>query len=63
MVKFISLILAAYVLLLSAVPTFIEDKCMQKHTTEQGQNGQDDQDCNKGCCSPFLVATPVQDLF
>ena len=40
MVKFISLILAAYVLFLSAVPTFIEDKCMQKHTTEQGQNGQ-----------------------
>ncbi len=52
--KFISLILAVYVLLLSAVPTFIEDKCMQEHTTEQGQNEQDDQDCNKGCCSPFF---------
>lgn len=40
--KFISLILAVYVLLLSAVPSFIEDKCMQEHTTEQGQNEQDE---------------------
>lgn len=49
--KFISLILAVYVLLLSAVPSFIEDKCMQEHTTEQGQNEQDE-DCS--CCSPFF---------
>lgn len=49
--KFISLILAVYVLLLSAVSSFIEDKCMQEHTTEQGQNEQDE-DCS--CCSPFF---------
>ncbi len=52
--KFISQLLAVYVLLLSIMPTFIEDKCIKENITDQGQSGQDEQDCNEKCCSPFF---------
>jgi hypothetical protein len=52
-VKYLSFILAVYVLLLSAVPNVVEDKCFEEQTTEQGQDHNDDQDCSD-CCSPFM---------
>lgn len=52
-VKYLSFILAFYVLLLSVAPNLVEDKCFNEQTTEQGQNQQDDQDCSD-CCSPFM---------
>lgn len=51
-VKYLSFILALYILILSVAPTIVEDKCLQEQTTEQGQSEQD-QDCSD-CCSPFM---------
>jgi len=49
--KYLSFILAIYVLLLTAAPNLVEDKCFNEQTTEQRQNQQDDQ---SDCCSPFM---------
>ena len=51
--KYLSFILALYVLLLTAVPNVVEDKCFQEQTTEQSQDNQNDKDCSE-CCSPFM---------
>lgn len=51
--KYLSSILAIYVLLLTAAPNLVEDKCFQEQTTEQSQDNQDDKDCGD-CCSPFM---------
>jgi len=52
-VKYLSFILAVYVLLLSVAPNLVDDECFNEQTTEQGQNQQDKQDCSD-CCSPFM---------
>jgi len=52
-VKYLSSILAIYVLLLTAAPNLVEDKCFREQTTEQSQDNQDDKDCGD-CCSPFM---------
>jgi hypothetical protein len=41
-VKYLSFILALYVLLLTAAPNLVEDNCFQEQTTEQSQDNQDE---------------------
>ena len=55
--KYLSLILSVCVLLLSTVPSFIEDKCLLLTSNiEQTDNclGDTNQDKCTDCCSPFL---------
>jgi len=52
-VKYLSYILALYVLLLTATPNLVEDKCFKEQTTEQSQDNQNDKDCSD-FCSPFM---------
>ncbi|MFN0201863.1 MAG: hypothetical protein ACKVTZ_10095 [Bacteroidia bacterium] len=51
--KYLSLLLAIYVLLLTATPNCAEDNCFQEQTSEQSQNPQNEKDCSD-CCSPFM---------
>lgn len=51
-VKFLTLFLALYVLTLSTVPYYVEDKCLSQDTQTE-QSGHDEQGCSD-CCSPFV---------
>ncbi len=52
--KLLTFLLAIYVLTLSTVPCYMEDKCLNEtHQTEQSQNQTDEQGCSD-CCSPFV---------
>lgn len=61
--KHLSYILALWVLLLSTVPCFLEDKCLFQCANEQTEepcadnDGSSCTDCN---CSPFYIATHAQ---
>ena len=52
--KFISLILALMVVVLSTTPCFAEDKCLEQTFETSNNQHQNDNDCNKSCCSPFF---------
>ena len=69
--KHLSYILALWVLLLSTVPCFLEDKCLFQCADEQTEESCDDNDessCTDCNCSPFLhcntcTGCPVPKLF
>lgn len=52
--KYLSSILALVVLLLSVAPCFVEDNCMDETFETANNQQQNDDDCNKNCCSPFF---------
>ncbi|MBK8847521.1 MAG: hypothetical protein IPO27_13660 [Bacteroidetes bacterium] len=51
--KFITFILALYVLTLSTVPCYVEDKCLNQDTSNRTNRNNDEQGCSD-CCSPFV---------
>ncbi len=42
------------VLVLSTTPCFAEDKCFDEISETSNSEHQNDDDCNKSCCSPFF---------
>lgn len=51
--KFLSFILAFLVLILSTMPSFMEDKCLDSALESGNFHDQDVDDCK--CCSPFSI--------
>lgn len=52
--KYLSFILALMVVVLSTTPCFAEDKCLEQTFETSNNQHQNDNDCNKSCCSPFF---------
>ena len=68
--KYLSYILALWVLLLSTVPCFLKDECLFQSMNEAQEEACTDNDCSctDCCCSPFLhcntcTGCPVPRLF
>jgi len=53
--KYLSFILALMVLILSTAPCFMEDKCHDRTFQIADNQEQNEDDCDKECCSPFFT--------
>lgn len=53
--KYLSYIVALWVLLLSTAPCFLEDKCLFRCMNDEEEGARSDDGCScADCCSPFL---------
>ena len=55
LVKYLSFILAIYVLALATIPCMVEDKCLS-HNDQTMQDGSNEP-CSDDCCSPFVTCS------